>query len=139
MANAAASSNSPYYDTKAGIGFKAVLNHFRYQASNQQLHRLQPCNPRLNGRHKQTCGLRVIELSNQGCGQSGDMPKLEVTDPVEADKNRAESQLNRETAVENTQAVQQQVQKPAGIRRARKANVGSRSSRVKRARDIFDV
>ena len=130
-----------YYDTKAGIGYKAVLDHFKRQASGgygMQSDLFLPCSTRRNGR-KKISGIRVIKLISTDTGNKNqDEPKVQITDPVEAEKNRAESKLARDMPSENIQTTSATVHTPADSRPAKRSRTSTVRSRVKRARDIFD-
>ena len=126
-------SNTPYFDAQGGLGYKAVLEHFRSQASGV---------PSMTSSYKTSCkhgGIRVIKVSRRDDKNQSDMPRLEVVDPLESEKNRAASQLKRDAPGENIQRAPAASQTQTGSSSARvRKSAATVRARVKRARDIFD-
>ena len=139
------SDKSDFYDTQAGtLTYQAVLKHFKDQSSNSDNSHPQSY---LAGyslpRRKisSRAGLRIIKVSEAGESQHN-LPKLEVTDPIESERKRAEADLNRESQGINTANTPSEVHTPSGRQKKttshKRKQQSSAAGRVKRARDIFD-
>ena len=139
------SDKSDFYDTQAGtITYQAVLKHFKDQSSNSDKSYPQAY---LAGYSLPTrkaasrAGLRIIKVSDPRQTQP-DLPKLQVTDPIEAQRKRAQADLNRDTQGTITANIPSQVHTPSGRQKKnisqKRKQQPSAPARVKRARDIFD-
>ena len=144
------SDKSDFYDIQGSIAYPAILRHFKEQSlssggSTQQRYIAGYSMP--NKKKGTQSNVRIIKLSEHDQSQP-DLPKLEVTDPVEAERKRAEADLQRETqgisasgnmptqvhsGANHTSSARQRANKSQKRRQP-----SSAASRVKRARDIFD-
>ena len=139
------SEKSDFYDTQAGtITYQAVLKHFKDQSSNSDSSHPQTYLAGYSLPRRKTAsraGLRIIKVSDPRQTQP-DLPKLEVTDPLEGERKRAEADLNRDSQGINTADIPAQVHTPSGRQKKttsqKRKQQTSAASRVKRARDIFD-
>lgn len=151
MSASVTSDNSDFIDPEAGLGFRSLVSHFRMQSGGDMSAHpglLLP-NSALSKRKNGCSKVRIIKLTSKTEGDEG-KPKLEIVDPNEAINRRAASELMRETQADKA-ATQSAVnsQKQVAARRVNTSQkrrvtnttttTAAAKSKVKRARDIFDV
>jgi len=140
-----------YFALDGGLSYKKILNHFRDQANGKTV--LMPSKQfnqdKRKSRNKNQ--LILIDLADPPKVEQKNnetMPKVDVIDPLEADRKRAIDELQREVA-ENKKSEKppkrrKQVSASHSKKQSWKNNTSRRQRRgavqaiVKRTRDIFD-
>lgn len=131
-----------YYTLHGGIGYNAILEHFKHQAEGQAQSGIVLTSGGNN--RNQSCKdkvprLRLVKVTSADTPK--DPPKVDVVDPNEAMKNRATAELKREISNNTaTPGLKHQSTSKRGRRKNPESNTTAAAANkaVKRARDVFD-
>lgn len=131
-----------YYSLQGGVGYNAILDHFKQQAEGQQQQRgIMPTSGgngrNQNGKSKGS-RLRLVKIASKA--DARDTPKVDVVDPNEAVKNRATAELKRKLSSNMAApATNSQSRSRRGRgKNSQSSTTAAASKAIKRARDVFD-
>lgn len=140
-----------YFALDGGVGYKKILQHFREQALGKGKTRIIPSPAYDKRRPRNKNQMVLIDLADTPETDNKDkdvMPKIEVMDPVEAERKRAMDQLQREIEEKRDTENPPKRRRPPTTSHSRKdlrkTNTNKRRKRdtvqtvVKRTKDIFD-
>jgi len=140
-----------YFALDGGLSYKKILHHFRDQADGKAV--LMPSkqfnqDKRKSRNKNQLVLIDLADPPNQDQKNNDVMPKVDVIDPLEADRKRAMDQLQNEVDEVRRAAKPSKRRKhqseghsrkqPRKINTSKRQRRGSVQAIVKRTKDIFD-
>jgi len=146
-----ADNRNHYFALDGGLSYKKILNHFQDQANGKAV--LVPSkqynqDKRKSRNRNQLILIDLADPPKAAQKNSDTMPKVDVIDPLEADRKRAIDELQQEVADDRRNEKTSKRRKhfptnhsrkqPRKINTSRRQRHGPVQAIVKRTKDIFD-